>query len=152
MMKLFTLVLTTSLAASTMALSQGSSAAAPKASEAMPDKPPRSAACTVAKAMLCKSDATCTPATTIGEIKLPMKVTIDFQNRVLMSVDNDGFPVASPIAGLVGGNKQVVLQGIDRGVGWTMHGSASDLKVSFAMTSHETVLSAFGTCEIEHED
>ena len=148
MMKLLTLVLMTSLAASTMALAQGASAAGPKAAA----KAPRSAACTIAKATTCKSDGACTPATTIGESKLPMKVTVDFQNRVLMSTDNDGFPVASPIGALVGGEGKVVLQGIDRGVGWVMHGSRSDLKVSFAMTSHDTVLAAFGTCEIENDD
>jgi hypothetical protein len=69
-----------------------------------------------------------------------------------MSTDNDGFPVASPIGALVGGEGKVVLQGIDRGVGWVMHGSRSDLKVSFAMASHDTVLAAFGNCEIENED
>jgi hypothetical protein len=69
-----------------------------------------------------------------------------------MSIDNDGFAVASPIGTLVGGNGEVVLQGIDRGVGWVVHGSRSNLKVSFTMTSHDTVLAAFGTCEIETED
>ena len=149
MKELFSVVLMTSLAASTIALAQGGT---PTPSKAAPDKPPRSAACTVAKAMTCKEDATCTPATAIGEIKLPMKVTIDFQNRVMMSTDNDGFAVASPIATLVGGNGEVVLQGIDRGVGWIMHGSRNNLKMSFAMTSHDTILTAFGTCEIETED
>ena len=149
MKNLFSVVLMTSLAASTIALAQGNT---PTPTKAAPDKPPRSAAFTVTKAMTCKADATCTPATAIGEIKLPMKVAIDFQNRVMMSTDNDGFAVASPIGTLVGGNGEVVLQGIDRGVGWIMHGSRNNLKVSFAMTSHDTILSAFGTCDIETDE
>ena len=148
MIRSFVLVLT-SITASTMAIAQG---APPSASKTSPDKPPKSAACIVAKAVTCKPDATCAPVAAVGEIKLPMKVTIDFQNRVMMSVDNDGYPVASPIGTAVGGNNQVIIQGVDHGVGWTLHGSAADLKVSFAMVSHEAVLSGFGTCEIEEHN
>jgi hypothetical protein len=157
MMKSLTLALVagiaaSTLAASTLAFAQGAAPAAPPAAAKAPgpsDKAPKSAACTVAKAMSCKADATCAPTTEIGEIKLPMKITLDFQNHVMLSVDNDGFPVATAIDTLAGGNQEVILQGIDRGVGWVMHGSANDLKVSFAMTSHETVLAAFGTCDVE---
>ena len=150
--KSLTLVLMASLAASTIALAQTGPPPAPKAPEAASDKAPKSAACTVTKAVTCKADLTCTPATAVGEIQLPMKVTIDFHNRILMSVDKDGFPVASPIGALVGGNKQVVLQGIDNGIGWIVHGSASDLTMSFSMASYQTVLSGFGTCEIENDE
>ena len=150
-MKSLVLALVAALAAPSMALAQNTLPTAPKSLDAAMSKMPKSAACTVTKAVTCKSDATCTPATAIGEIKLPMKVTVDFRNRVLLSVDNDGFPVASPIGTFVAADKQVILHGVDEGIGWVLHGSASDLSMSFSIASHNSVLSGFGTCEIEDD-
>jgi hypothetical protein len=108
-----------------------------------------SAHCTIAKAFVCKADGACAPATEIGEVKLPNKVTLDFQNRVMMSLAKDGFPVSSSISTLIGADKQLIAQGVDDGVGWIFHGSGRDMTATFAMASNHTVLSAFGTCELD---
>jgi hypothetical protein len=118
-----------------------------------PDKRmPSSAICTVGKAVTCAAEAGCSPATSVGEITLPLKVTVDFRHRVVMSVNKDGFPVASPISVFVSGEGKVILQGVDNDIGWTIHGSGTDKSMTFSMTSHDTVLSGFGSCEIEDED
>jgi hypothetical protein len=139
------------LASSSLASAQAQAPAAKGPADGPATKMPKSAACIVTKAVTCKDDATCTPTMEIGEAKLPLKITIDFENRVLMSVDKDGFPVASPISSFVGGNKQIILQGVDEGIGWIIHGSESDLTMSFSIASHHTVLSGFGTCEIDDD-
>ena len=144
------LVLAASLAASTAAFAQNA-AAPPKKAEVSVERAPKSAHCTVNRASICKDDGTCAPTHEVAGLKLPIKVTFDFQNRVLMGVDKDGFPTSSPIGGLFGGGKLLVAQGFDDGVGWVWHGTASDLKMSFSMASHHTVLSAFGTCEIDND-
>ena len=152
-MKMFILSLAAGigLASTLPGLAQSAPPIAPNALNSARTKMPKSAACTVVKAVTCKSDATCAPATAIGEIKLPMKMTVDFRNRVLLSVDNDGFPVASPIGTFAAAAGQIVLQGVDEGVGWVLHGSGADLSMSFSIASHNSVLSGFGTCEIEED-
>lgn len=141
-------VLAASLTASTTAFAQ-TAAAPPKTPEASVEKAPKSAHCTVTRASTCKDDGTCAATTEVAGLKLPIKVTLDFQNRVMMAVDKAGFPTSSPISSLFGGGKLLVAQGFDEGIGWVWHGTASDLKMSFSMASHHTVLSAFGTCEVE---
>ena len=76
-------------------------------------------------------------------------MTLDFQNRVMMTVAADGFPVSSRISTLIGADKQLIAQGTDDGVGWIFHGSGRDMTASLAMASNHTVLSAFGTCELD---
>jgi hypothetical protein len=111
---------------------------------------PKSAACVVNKAVLCK-DGACAPTSKVGDTPLPLKLTLDFRNRVILSVDKDGYPVATPISVFAGDDKKLILQGIEGGVGWTVHGSASDLSMTFSLAWHHTILSGFGTCEIDED-
>ncbi len=148
MLKPVTLALMASLPLSSMALAQGAPAAAPRPATA-PEKAPHSAHCTITKAFACKADGACAPTSEIGRVRLPLKVTLDFQNRVMMTVAADGFPVSSRISTLLGADKQLIAQGIDDGVGWIFHGSGRDMTASLAMASNHTVLSAFGACELD---
>lgn len=155
MVKSIAIIFAAVVAAGTPALAQNSATPSGQKAEAKGavavDQMPKSAACIISKAIVCKSDGKCAPSETIGQLSLPMKVTVDFQNRVLITVGNDGFPVSSAIStfGAGAGSRQLVMQGIDQGIGWVMHGSGESKTVSFSMADHDTVLSAFGSCEID---
>src|SRR5262249_48794648 len=53
--------------------------------------------CTIAAAHSC-TGATCTKSETFGDLKLPVKLLIQFDARVIASTSNEGFPHISQIA------------------------------------------------------
>ncbi len=117
-----------------------------------PGKMPNSADCIIDKVMICKAESGCAASDSLGEVKLPAKVTVDFKNRVVMTMHPSGFPSASPIGTFATLNNQVFLQGVDKGVGWMLQGSGADRSMTVAIASHHTVLTGFGTCEIDEDE
>jgi hypothetical protein len=101
--------------------------------------------CTLTKATLCKEGG-CTPSDSFGELKLPTKVSIDFLRKVLLGVSPDGFATASSVDSLALADNQLIAFGVDHGSSWMAHASATDPSITIAVSSQNTVLSAFGTC------
>jgi hypothetical protein len=101
--------------------------------------------CTVTSANICKG-ASCSKTETFGDLKLPVKLLIHFESRVIASTSQDGFPHLSPIADLAKVGDSLVLNGID-GVGWMIHVSTTNPQMSFAIATNEAVLTGIGTCE-----
>jgi hypothetical protein len=115
----------------------------PAAAEPPPQLVP--AHCTLTKAMLCKEGG-CTASETFGDLKLPTKVSLDFNRRVMLGVGPDGFASASGIDHFAVAGPELIGYGIDRGTSWMVHADSSDNTVTIAVSSDHTILNAFGTC------
>lgn len=119
------------------------SAAAAPAGEEEPHIP---LFCTVTSANICSGE-TCKKTETFGDLKLPTKVLIHFESRVIASTSEDGFPHLSPVADLAKVGDGLILTGIDGGVGWMIHVGLKSPKMTFAIATNEQVLTGIGTCE-----
>lgn len=129
-------------------LSAGSAAAQTQSSDAASPPPdnPRSD-CTIDKAMTCKADG-CVAAQSLGNLPLPARVLVDQDNEIIATVAPSGLPHVSPIGTQEeSATGTIILQGVDGGAGWMMHGSPSDPMTSFVISSNHTVLVAFGSCK-----
>jgi hypothetical protein len=104
-----------------------------------------SAHCTLTKAMLCKESG-CTASETFGDLKLPTKVSLDFNRRVMLGVGPDGFASASALDQFAVAGPELIGYGIDLGTSWMVHADSKDNTVTIAVSSDHTVLNAFGTC------
>lgn len=104
-----------------------------------------SAHCTLTKAMLCKEGG-CTPSETFGDLKLPTKVSLDFNRRVMLGVGPEGFASASALDHFAIAGPELIGYGIDQATSWMVHADSKDNTVTIAVSSDHTVLNAFGTC------
>lgn len=103
--------------------------------------------CTLTEAVLCKAGASCTPAKTLGELNLPARVLLHFEQQVLAGVSADGLPHISKMSSVAQSGDIVVGQGIDGGTGWMVHATANDDEVTFVAASDDFIINAFGTCK-----
>jgi hypothetical protein len=122
------------------ALAQGAPPPAPEAEAAFDPL-----FCTVTSANLCTGDA-CAKTETFGELKLPTKLLIHFDRKIIASSSDDGFPHVSPIGTLAAAGEGLILQGIDGASGWMIHLSRSDPKMTFAIASSTATLTGAGNC------
>jgi len=99
--------------------------------------------CTIAAAHSC-TGATCTKSETFGDLKLPVKLLIQFDARVIASTSNEGFPHISQIASFAKTGNDYVLQGVDHASGWMIHLDEGGSKMSFALTTNAVALIATG--------
>jgi hypothetical protein len=125
------------------ALAQEATPVAPADPNAMP--PPYD--CTLAEAVLCKAGATCTPAKTLGDLPLPARVLVHFEEQVIATTAPNGLPHISKIADLSRSGDIIVAQGVDGGTGWQLHVTANDDEATFVAASDDFVINAFGTCK-----
>ena len=141
-------VLKLSLAAAGFALLSGA-ALAQETPAAAPAAPQHLAPynCTLTEAVLCKAGASCTPAKTLGELNLPARVLLHFEQQVLAGVSADGLPHISKMSSVAQSGDIVVAQGIDGGTGWMVHATANDDEVTFVAASDDFIINAFGTCK-----
>lgn len=117
---------------------------APQAQQAL--QAPAPLFCTIAAAHSC-TGATCTKSETFGDLKLPVKLLIQFDSRVIASTSNDGFPHISQIASFAKTGNDYVLQGVDHASGWMIHLDEGGAKMSFALTTNAVALIATGSCK-----
>jgi hypothetical protein len=102
--------------------------------------------CTMTTSQICKDDS-CAKSETFGSLKLPSRLLVHFDRRVIASTSEDGLPHVSSINSFATSEDGVVLQGVDGSTGWMIHLSRKDPDISFAVASHHTVMTAFGTCK-----
>jgi len=97
-----------------VALVQPALAQAPHPAAAQPAAPPALAPlfCTIASAHTC-TGATCTKTDNFGDLKLPVKVLVHFDSRVIASTNAEGFPHISQIASFAKTGNDYVLQGVE---------------------------------------
>jgi hypothetical protein len=102
--------------------------------------------CTITTAHSC-TGATCTKSETFGELKLPAKLLVHVDSRVIASTSAEGFPHISQIASYAKTGNDYVLQGVDHASGWMIHLDEGGAKMSFALTTNAVALIATGTCK-----
>jgi hypothetical protein len=129
-------------ALSGLAQAQETPAAPPPAEQHVPPYD-----CTLTEAVICKAGATCTPAKTLGELPLPARVLLHFEQQVLAGVSADGLPHVSTIGNVARSGDIIVAQGVDSGTGWMVHSTANDDEVTFVAASDDFIVNAFGTCK-----
>lgn len=101
--------------------------------------------CTLTVAHACTEQA-CAKVDALGNLKLPGKLLIHFEHRMIASTNAEGFPHMSEISTLAGTATDHVLQGIDHAAGWIIHLDEKGSKLTMTVTSREKILSSFGTC------
>jgi hypothetical protein len=118
----------------------------PPAAAAQDQAPPAPLLCTVTTANICAGQG-CTKAEALGDLKLPAKLLIHPEHRVLASTSADGFPHISQIMSLAATGKDHVLQGVDHATGWMIHLDEAGTKMTIAISSNEKVLTGAGSCK-----
>ena len=103
--------------------------------------------CTLTEAVLCKAGSSCTPAKTLGELPLPARLLLHFEQQVLAGVSADGLPHVSTMSSVARSGDIVVAQGVDSGTGWMVHSTSNDDEVTFVAASDDFIINAFGTCK-----
>ena len=102
--------------------------------------------CTVTTANSCNALG-CTKSESFGDLKLPAKLLIHLESRILASTNADGFPHISHIASFALTGKDHVLQGVDHAIGWMIQLDEAGSRMTYALTSNEKILTGSGTCK-----
>jgi hypothetical protein len=94
----------------------------------------------------CTPDGDCKEGTEVAGIKIPVKVTVDFENSVVSAVDETGFARTDKFDGVAETADQLVMHGIDGPFGWQLllHKSTEAASMSFATA--DSLIGGFGTC------
>ena len=120
--------------------------AAPQAQQQQQMQPPAPLFCTINAAHSC-TGASCTKSEAFGDLKLPAKLLIQFDSRVIASTSTDGFPHISQIASFAKTGNDYVLQGVDHASGWMIHLDEGGTKMSFALTTNAVGLIGTPRCK-----
>jgi hypothetical protein len=94
----------------------------------------------------CAPDGDCKEGTEVSGIKVPVKVTVDFENSVVSAVDESGFARTDKFDGVAETADQLVMHGIDGPFGWQLllHKSSNEASMSFATA--DSLIGGFGSC------
>ena len=94
----------------------------------------------------CTPDGTCKTGGDVAGLKVPMMVTIDFENSVVSAVDETGAPRTDKFDSAAASGGQLILHGIDGAFGWQLliHDDSPGASLIFATA--DSTLSGFGTC------
>jgi hypothetical protein len=94
----------------------------------------------------CTPDGDCKEGNEVAGIKVPVKVTVDFENGVVSAVDETGYARVDKFDGVAETADQLVMHGIDGAFGWQLllHKSSEAASMSFATA--DSLIGGFGTC------
>ncbi|HEY9213225.1 MAG TPA: hypothetical protein VIQ29_10275 [Ancylobacter sp.] len=141
------------LAGLTAASAQAPAVTPPAADAPLPGQEPAPAplpepvACIFDKVFLCEAEKGCSAAKELGEIDLPAKFMVNFDDKMIASTNDDGLPYMSPIESASTSGDNITLQGSDGLVGWVMQMSRTEPGATLTTVSHEAVITSFGTCK-----
>jgi hypothetical protein len=102
--------------------------------------------CDFAEMAVCSPDGTCKEGKDLGGIKIPVKVTVDFENSVVGAVDEEGYSRTDKFDGVAESAEQLIMHGIDGAFGWLLLVDKNSNKASMSFATADTTLSGFGTC------
>jgi hypothetical protein len=94
----------------------------------------------------CGPDGVCKPSDQLQGLKLPLLVTVDFENTVVAATDEQGYPRTDKIDAVAKSTSQLMLHGIDREFSWQLLIHDRDQIASLTMATADHTLSAFGSC------
>lgn len=103
--------------------------------------------CSVTKVMSCKAESGCKEVANFGDVPLPAKVLVDPGRRIIAGVNTQGLPHISEVDLFSQTEYYLTLEGVDGQTGWMIHASRKDETMTFAVASHHTILTGFGTCK-----
>jgi len=127
-------------------LSASAETSAPAAGDAAAQKPIPTLHCEFKAMSACTPDGDCKEGNEVAGIKVPVKVTVDFENSVVSAVDDTGFARTDRFDGVAETADQLVMHGIDGPFGWQLllHKSTEAASMSFATA--DSLIGGFGTC------
>jgi hypothetical protein len=94
----------------------------------------------------CTPDGDCKEGDQVAGIKIPVRVTIDFENSVVAAVDESGYARADKFDGIADSADQLIMHGIDGAYGWQLLVSKNSNAASMSFATADSIISGFGTC------
>jgi hypothetical protein len=94
----------------------------------------------------CEAGKPCVADEKIQGMSLPLKVTVDFENSTVGSVDEDGYARVDKFDSAAKSADQLIIHGIDGAFGWqiTIHDNSDAASISLATA--DASLIGFGSC------
>jgi hypothetical protein len=94
----------------------------------------------------CSPDGSCKEGAEVAGIKVPVRVTVDFENGVVAAVDEPGYARTDKFDSIADNADQLVMHGIDGAFGWQLllHKSSNDASMSIATA--DELIGGFGSC------
>jgi hypothetical protein len=94
----------------------------------------------------CTPDGDCKEGDQVAGIKIPVRVTVDFENSVVAAVDEGGYARADKFDGVAESAEQLIMHGIDGAYGWQLLIAKNSNAASMSFATADTIISGFGTC------
>jgi len=94
----------------------------------------------------CMAGQPCVADEKIAGMSLPLKVTVDFENSTVGSVDEDGYARVDKFDTVAKSADQLIVHGIDGAFGWqlTIHDNSDAASISLSTADQSLV--GFGSC------
>lgn len=94
----------------------------------------------------CSPQGECKANEQVEGMKLPLRLTVDFENSVVAAVDETGYSRTDKMDAVVKTQDQLMLHGVDGEFGWQLLISDKKEVASLVMSTADVALSAFGAC------
>jgi hypothetical protein len=90
--------------------------------------------------------AACKAGDEVAGRTLPLKVSVDFENKIVASVDQTGYARTDAFDAAADSADQLIIHGIDGAFGWQLiiHNSSEAASISFATA--DATIAGFGAC------
>ncbi len=118
---------------------------APEAAPA-PRTPIPTLRCDFNEMSACTPDGDCKEGDQVAGIKIPVRVTVDFENSVVAAVDEGGYARADKFDGVAESAEQLIMHGIDGAYGWQLLIAKNSNAASMSFATADSIISGFGTC------
>jgi len=135
------------VAAVSIAASLSANAETPAAGgDAAAQKPIPTLHCEFKAMSACTPDGDCKEGTEVAGIKIPVKVTVDFENSVVAAADDSGFARTDKFDTVADSANQLMIHGIDGAFSWQLVLASQSEAASMTFASADSSLTGFGTC------
>jgi hypothetical protein len=94
----------------------------------------------------CSPDGVCKANEQVQGMKLPLRLTVDFENSVVAAVDETGYSRTDKMDAVIKTQDQLMLHGVDGEFGWQLLISDKTEIASLVMSTADITVSAFGAC------
>lgn len=105
--------------------------------------------CEVKKVSTCTPDGVCKALGDVLGQKVPGRITVDFENRVISEPHGTGWTNSARIGTLARSAGQMVAHGIEGPFSWQILINDKDGAMSYTAATADLIVTAFGTCTDE---
>lgn len=102
--------------------------------------------CEMKTVIACEATGVCKSGAEIQGMKLPMLVSVDFENGIVSSIGPEGFPRTDKTDAVIKTGEQIMLHGVDGEFAWQLAIADQSEVASVVMSTADVSISAFGTC------